>query len=85
MAAKQCTNVLDSVLADVRLAPAWDGLPGSAAGSDDLLFRLIKTMQRPADQRITDWKTNPVFCRGLAFLRAHAVMLLARRRIPIGV
>jgi hypothetical protein len=52
------------------------------SGIDHLLFRLITTMQRPADQPITDWKTDPGLCRGLAFLRAHAVMLLARRRIP---
>ncbi|AMV18576.1 hypothetical protein VT03_11835 [Planctomyces sp. SH-PL14] len=39
-------------------------------------------MQRPVDEAITDWRTDPTLCRGLAFLRAHAVMLLARRLLP---
>ena len=34
------------------------------------------------DKLITDWRTNPRYCRGLAFLRAHAVMLLAHRLLP---
>lgn len=35
------------------------------------------------DSLIIDWRTNPRFCRGLAFLRAHAVMLRARQRWPL--
>ncbi len=26
--------------------------------------------QRPVDEAITDWRTDPALCRGLAFLRA---------------
>lgn len=33
----------------------------------------------PSDSFLTHWDTNPRLCRGLAFLRAHAVMLLARQ------
>lgn len=39
------------------------------------------TYDRPRDAALTDWRTSPRLCLKLAFLRAHAVMLLARRKL----
>ena len=64
--------------------PALKDLPGRCLEadpeSDALSFRALM----PMDSLIIDWRTNPRFCRGLAFLRAHAVMLRARQRWPFG-
>lgn len=47
------------------------------------ILNVAKTAPHIADQAITDWRTNPRYCRGLAFLRAHAVMLMARQLWPL--
>lgn len=43
--------------------------------------RPIMQVYAPIDDQMTDWRTNPRLCFKLAFLRAHAVMLLARRKL----
>ena len=45
-------------------------------------IRPSETQPVVTDDHITDWRTNPRYCRGLAFLRAHAVMLQARQLLP---
>lgn len=55
------------------MTPRRDHLAGQrAAGMYDRI---------PSDEALTDWRTNPRLCLKLAFLKAHAVMLLARRKL----
>lgn len=41
----------------------------------------IETETDITDEALTHASTDPRLCRSLAFLRAHAVMLLARRKL----